>query len=107
MSIDYSIVGKRIKDRRNKCFLTQEILAEKLGCSVGYISQLERGITRVNLDTLSNIALELNCDITDFLTDVTTSGKNFLNSELTKKFESMNETQRKMLLEIADIITRN
>ena len=44
MSIDYKIIGKRIKERRKICQITQETLAEKLGVSVGYISQIERGI---------------------------------------------------------------
>ena len=106
MSIDYSVIGKRIQEIRKKCGLTQERLAEKLNVSVGYISQLERGITRVNLDTLSNISSELDCDIIYFLTDVTINDKNFLNDELAKIFNDMNSSQRKMLLEIAEIIKK-
>lgn len=106
MSIDYSVIGKRIQEIRKKCGLTQERLAEKLSVSVGYISQLERGITRVNLDTLSNISSELDCDIIYFLTDVTINDKNFLNDELAKIFNDMNSSQRKMLLEIAEIIKK-
>ena len=30
MSIDYKIIGKRIKERRKICQITQETLAEKL-----------------------------------------------------------------------------
>lgn len=107
MSIDYKIIGQRIKSKRIERNMTQEELSEKLGVSVGYISQLERGITRINLDTLSNISLELNCDITGFLTDVTITGKNFLNTDIMVVFESMNDIQRKMLLEIAEIIKNN
>ena len=81
-------IGKRIQEIRKKCGLTQERLAEKLSVSVGYISQLERGITRANLDTLSNISSELDCDITYFLTDVTINDKNFLNDELAKIFKT-------------------
>ena len=107
MSIDYGIIGKRMKEKRQECSLTQEILAEKLGVSVGYISQIERGITRVNLDMLSNISLELDCDITYFISDVVPSGKGFLNEELSKIFEDMNHSQRKILLEIAETIKKN
>lgn len=107
MSIDYGIIGRRIKEKRKGCLLTQEMLAEKLGVSVGYISQLERGITRVNLDTLSNIATELNCDITCFLSDVSFADKKFLRTELEKVLEKMTPSQRKMLFEIAEIIQNN
>ncbi len=107
MNIDYGIIGQRIKEQRCKHTLTQEKLAEKLGFSVGYISQIERGITHINLDTLSKISLELHCDITYFLTGVNVAEKNFLNGELAEIFDSMNNSQRKMLLEIAKIIIKN
>lgn len=107
MSIDYTIIGKRIKLKRKNRNMTQEMLAEKLGFSVGYISQLERGITHINLDTLSNISDELHCDITDFLTDVTRSNQNFLNTEFMDIFNSLDHSQRKILLEIAEVIKNN
>ena len=59
MAIDYVSLGKRIQARRKICNFTQENLAEKISVTVGYISQIERGITKVNLDTLSKIAESL------------------------------------------------
>ena len=41
--MDYKKVGKRIKECREKANLTQEALAEKVGCSATYISAVERG----------------------------------------------------------------
>ena len=102
MSIDYKIIGKRIKERRKICQITQETLAEKLGVSVGYISQIERGIAHANLDTLANISHELNCDITEFLSNVTEKNNDFLNL-----LNTMNDKQKKMLFDIAEIIKQN
>lgn len=107
MSIDYNIIGKRIKEKRKFKSMTQETLAEHLDVSVGYISQLERGITHINLDTLSNISIALGCDITEFLTDVTISGETFLSSEIINVFNTLNDRHRKMLLEIAEILKRH
>lgn len=87
--------------------MTQEKLAEELGVSVGYISQIERGITRVNLDTLSNISSILDCEITEILTNVDERRDGFLSVELSEIFNSLNEHQRKMLLDIAEIIKNN
>ena len=53
MLVDYILIGKRIKDYRNKCGFTQAALAEKLDVSVGFISQIERGITKPNLEMLA------------------------------------------------------
>ena len=38
MTIDYKIIGKRIKERRKRNDLTQEQLAERADVTVGYIS---------------------------------------------------------------------
>ena len=38
MNIDYSAIGRRIKDRRKAQGMTQERLAEAMGVSVGYVS---------------------------------------------------------------------
>ena len=56
MAIDYKVLGKRIKTQRIAKGTTQEHFAEHLDVSVGYISQMERGITKISLDLLGAIA---------------------------------------------------
>ena len=51
--MDYGAIGQRIKQVRRSRDMTQERLAEALSVSVGYISQIERGVTKINLDTLA------------------------------------------------------
>lgn len=67
MAIDFKLIGNRIKAKRKQCGKTQADLAADIYVSTGYISQIERGITKVNLETLSEIADILNCDIADFI----------------------------------------
>ena len=50
--MDYGAIGQRIKQVRRSRDMTQERLAEALSVSVGYISQIERGVTKINLDWL-------------------------------------------------------
>ena len=45
MNVDYGAIGRRIKQVRRSRDMTQERLAEALSVSVGYISQIERGVT--------------------------------------------------------------
>ena len=59
MAVDYDQLGRRIKERRRALGHTQDTLAEALGVSVGYVSQIERGVTKVSLDTLASIAARL------------------------------------------------
>ena len=48
MNVDYGAIGQRIKQVRRSRDMTQERLAEALSVSVGYISQIERGVTKIN-----------------------------------------------------------
>ena len=56
MNVDYKLVGKRIQAARKQSGMTQETLAEKLDVSIGYVSQVERGVTKISLDLLAAIA---------------------------------------------------
>ena len=67
MGIDYEILGKNIKYYRKQKKITQEQLAEKLDLSVGFISQIERGITKMSLDTLIDLCNTLDCSAGDIL----------------------------------------
>ncbi|MBQ4326972.1 MAG: helix-turn-helix transcriptional regulator, partial [Clostridia bacterium] len=50
--MDYTALGKRIREERLKLNLTQEQLAEDVDLSTAYIGQIERGERRVSLENL-------------------------------------------------------
>ena len=104
MKVDYAAIGHRVKDRRRALHRTQEWLAEQIHVSVGYISQIERGVTRVNLDTLAEIADCLDCGLEELVTGVSSGSENYLKGELSRTLERMNAKQRSMLLEMAVLI---
>lgn len=107
MAIDYPLLGKKIQERRKELHKTQEKMAELLSVTVGYVSQIERGITKVNLDTLSKIAEILECDATEFLKGVGENSKIYLFEEMNGIFAALNGTNKKILLEIAAILQKN
>lgn len=106
MNVDYPAIGRRIKARRKAQQKTQEILAEALGVSVGYISQIERGVTKVNLDTLAEISLELGCGLSELVEGVTESQSCYLERELAERWQRMTARQKQMLLELADTVIK-
>lgn len=59
-------VGEQIRDLRKAQHLTITDLANKLGRSVGYISQIERNITSISIDRLKQIAEALGVQISWF-----------------------------------------
>lgn len=57
MDIQYDKVGRRIKNMRLKQHIKQADLADLVGVSHTYMSEIERGQTRVGLEILVNICL--------------------------------------------------
>lgn len=64
--IDYNSVGKRIKEARINRNMTQETLADLIEVNSSFISNIERGKTKMSTETLANIAKNLHMSI-DYL----------------------------------------
>lgn len=60
-------VGKKIKELRTGNEMTLKDLSEKTGYSVGFLSQLERGLTTIAIDSLARIAEVFDVDLTFFV----------------------------------------
>ncbi len=59
-------IGKKIKELRNFCNLTQEELANRTELSKGYISQLENDLVEPSLSTLEDIVKALGTTLGEF-----------------------------------------
>lgn len=64
------VIGHHLRTFRKELGLTLRGLSERSGLSIGFLSQLERGLTSISLTTLRDLAVTLGCDITDFFDDV-------------------------------------
>ena len=67
--LDYSLLGKRIREERLRLNLTQEKLAEDINISTAYLGQIERGERQVTLDKLIPLSNRLGVTIDFLLTD--------------------------------------
>lgn len=78
--MDYTRLGKRIKEERLRLNLTQEKLSEKEGISTAYLGQIERGERCITLDKLIPLANYLGVTVDFLLTDyIVTDEDNNLN----------------------------
>ena len=59
-------IGERIRNLRELSNLTQEELAERANLTKGFISQIERDLTSISLDSLVQILGALDENISDF-----------------------------------------
>ena len=60
-------LGKRLRKRRQELGLTLKQVADGSGLSVGFISQIERGITTPSLSSLVGVSRVLEMHVSDFL----------------------------------------
>ncbi len=107
MSVDFKLLGSRIKQTRKDFGKTQEWLAEQIDVSVGYISQIERGITRINLETLSEICTVLNGDMAYLVSGTAKKQSDYLNNEISKKFALLSERDKKLVVSLIDSMIKN
>lgn len=63
-------IGSRIRSLRQLNDLTQEELAERAGLTKGFISQVERDLTSVSLDSLLQILDALGEKVSDFFREI-------------------------------------
>lgn len=107
MHIDYGQIGARIKQTRKEQRITQEMLAEELSVSVSYVSQVERGVTRISLDLLAAIATTLDCEIAYLLDGVSRKQENYLEAALAQELQTLTPAQKRLLLEIVAVLKKD
>lgn len=61
-------LGTKLRERRRELGLTLRDVADQTGLSVGFISQLERGMTAPSLSSLYGLAQALRSPVTSFFT---------------------------------------
>ena len=69
IELDYSKLGKRIKEYRLKKHLTQEKLGEIVNVATSNISHIERATTQVSLPSLVKIANALDVTLDQLICD--------------------------------------
>lgn len=67
---DYAAIGRRIRQNRRWEDVTQQQLAEMIGCSTSFIGHIERGSRKMSVETLEAIFRALNVS-SDYLLGLT------------------------------------
>lgn len=107
MHVDYNLIGTRIKSVRKAVGMTQENLAERLDVSIGYISQVERGITKISLDLLAEISDILNRDISFFVCGTNFSSDKYMEQELIREYSNLSYKNKRLVFRIIGLLEEN
>ena len=100
MNTDYKLIGERIKRMRKSNGMTQEVLAEHLDVSIGYVSQVERGITKISLDLLAAISTVLGCDIAYLVSKSAINSNEYMESEIISEIKKLDPKKKKYILSV-------
>lgn len=107
MSIDYTIVGERLKKARLAKHLTQEKIAEQMDVSVAFLSRIERGSSHINLKRLSELCAILDVSEGYILSGSSESSKNYLAEDFKKLLESCSPEKQKLIYNVAKAIAED
>lgn len=83
-------VGRKIKELRTSRNLTLKDLSAATNLSIGFLSQLERGLTTVAVDSLGNIAKALKVNLSFFIENTKHNKKAVLRSYEKEVFQVEN-----------------
>lgn len=100
MTIDYSLLGSRICQRRKELKITQKRLSEKINVSRNHISGIETGDKRPSLETLLIICQELGVSL-DYLVNGTIYTS--IDSEIIEKIKFCSIENKQRITKIIDV----
>lgn len=95
-------VGRRIREARKECGLTQKKLADIVGMDPKYLSRIENGHSGISRELLVKIGNELDKSLDYFyIDDPNVKPENGMNAEIALK---LRKCSHKQLLVISDLI---
>ena len=102
--IDYAQLGYNIKKLRQTKGLTQDNLAELIGCKTSHISNIENNYTKLSLNALLAIANSLDTSV-DFLLSSQYENKSLaLDNEIARALNRLDVENKERLLRIIHVL---
>ena len=98
MTINYSLIGNRIKAARKAKGLSQSELSELIDKSVGYMSYIETGSKKPSLETLIQIANALDVTIDELLSDNLVAASPVSNTQINQLLSDCSAFEKRVIL---------
>lgn len=96
LKLNYQEIGLKIRKHRIMMDMTQQELADKVELSVSHLSNIETNKTKVSLESLFNIAQNLNCTMDEMLREDDLADQALANS----LFYDCDEYEREIIFEV-------
>ena len=102
--VNYEQLGLRIKETRLSRRLTQDFLAELVGCNTSHISNIENNHTKVSLNVLLAIANALHTTIDYLLSNQYGNSSFALDNEILRAIKNFSDEKKEKLLKMIEIL---
>lgn len=107
ISIDYSHVGRRLKEERTRLHYTQEQVAEVVGISPAFVGHIERGERSMSLDTLIRFCNFYEVTIDYLMTDVLSLDRKGIAEQVESLLEGKTQAQQAAILDVMKAVVRH
>ena len=104
MSLNFKIIGLRIKESRLQKRISQAGLAERIDMSVSYISHIETAKKKASLESLVRIANALEVTVDHMLNGNQTSDPAEYRIELVQLLEGCTSYEKRIIYEIVSAV---
>lgn len=100
---DQAIIGEKIQEERKRAHMTQEQLAEEIGCTCTnkVISRYEKGTVEMGVQTLIDVAEALEVPVDNLMPDRVRVHESSEENEISRIFSKLNPGNRETLLKMA------
>lgn len=105
--LDFTAIGKNIRDRRKALGMTQEFIANSLEVNPSHISNIERGHAKPSLIALVKIANILRCSVDCFLSQeytYETDNSQTIDDQIIEKLKYCDIDKKRKVLKIMDLL---
>ena len=103
-AVDYARLGMRIKEVRLKRGLTQDRLAELVGCNVSHVSNIENNYTKLSLNVLFAISNALDTSIDYLLAEQFDNELSALDSAILSAVKKCDKEKKERILQMIEIL---
>ncbi len=100
MSLDYSLIGLRVKEVRKQSLITQAQLAEMTELSISYISHIETAQKKASLESLVRIANALGITVDELLNGNQLNNPTEYQTDIDLIMADCSQTEKRLMYEL-------
>ena len=102
--MDYTLLGRKIREERRKHDITQEKLAEDVNVTPPHIGQVERGERGISIEILIAISNRLGVTVDYLLSDYLENEDEYLRQLWIKLMKNRTKKEQEMILNVVNAI---